>query len=295
MRVSVLLILVCCTGLINCVNANEGTVDPTIFKVNTLRLYVENDSTTPLPGAKLLEIKPIGRGHSSDLECEGISDDNGEMTCIVNNCERNSPLSSHYEIAIQAPNEFGRMTPAKVRIFHCEVTPKPASATFIEKTLIALKFNSDVNYVFGESAASILNGQASITIDQYTDKMTSLLKKPAGSFSAIKMRKIFQDYSFEAVNSNESSKANKYSGLTITLANVRLNEWAQQNGVSGVETNDLDLMVTLNMNIKKILEENSDNESVLVYKEELKFLRKSFEKGKLSNEQFKTLESISIK
>lgn len=295
MRILVLLLLVFYTGYINSANATEGTVDPIIFKVNTLRVSVENDSTVPLPGAKLSEIKPIGRGNASDLECEGISDDKGEMTCVVNSCEKNSPLSNTYHIVIHAPNEFGEMTPAQVRVFHCDVIPTPASATFIEKTLIAVKFNSDVKYVFGGSTEGILSGQASIAVEQYTGKMSSLLKKPAGSFSAIKMRKMFQDYSLDAVNSNELSKANEYSGLAIAHANVWLNEWAKNNGVADVETRNLDRMVTLNKNIKKILEENSDNESVLIYLEQLKFLEKSIEKGKLANKQFRALESISIK
>lgn len=295
MRILIVLPLVLYTGYINIVNADENTAEPIVFKVNTLRVNVENDSTVPLPGARLSEIRPVGRGSASDLECEGVSDDNGEMTCIVNSCEKNSPLSNTYHIAIQGPNEYGEMKPAQVRVFHCDVIPTPASAMFIEKTLIADRFNSDVQYVFGESAVAVLNGQASITVEQYTDKMSSLLKKPTGSSSAIKMRKLFQDNSLDAIRSKDPTKANEYSALAITHANAWLNEWARQNGVADVETDKLNRMTTLNRNIKIILEENGDNKSVLAHQEQLKFLKDSIEKGELANKQFKALESISIK
>lgn len=294
MRILILLALVSCTSYINFVNATERTTDPIVFKVNTLRMNMESDSVLPLPKARLIDIMPIGRGNASDLECEGVSDDKGEMTCVVNSCNKTSLLTNTYHIAIQAPNEFGEMKPAQVKVFQCDVIPTTASAMFIEKTLIAKKFNSDVQYVFGMKTAAVLNGQASITVEQYTDKMSSLLKKPAGSFSAIKMRKIFQDNSLDAVKSNEAIKAIEYSGLVISHANIWLNEWAQQNRVTNMDASKLDSMATLHKNIKIILE-NSDNRSVLVHKEQLTFLKESIEKGKLANNQLKALESISIK
>ncbi|WP_196140847.1 hypothetical protein [Aliikangiella sp. G2MR2-5] len=281
--------------LASCVGAADSTADPIIFKVNTLRLDVDNNTTAPLPDAELAEIKPIGRGSATDLECEGISNEMGEIICVVNQCNKTSPLSNTYHIAIHAPNEFGEMTPAKVKVFQCDVIPTPASAMFIEKTLIARKFIQDAQYVFAGNTKDVLSGQAAVSVEQYTDKMSSLLNKPAGTYSAIKIRRIFQDNSFTAVKSNESSKANDYSALAIAHANVWLNEWAKQNGIDDIETNELDKMNTLDKNINKLLEQSNSNKSLLVHQEQLKFLKESIEKGQLANEQFEVLESISIR
>lgn len=295
MKKLILLVLAYTSIHMDLINAQESSAEPIVFTVNTLRMNVDNDSAVPLSDARLSEIKPIGRGSPSDLDCEGISNDQGKMLCVVNNCNKSSPLSNTYHIGIQAPNEFGEMKPAQVKVFQCDVIPTPASAIFIEKTLIALKFRSDVQSVFGENTIAVLNGQASVTVEEYTGKMSTLLKKPAGSTSAIKMRKIFLNNSMDAVKSNESTKANDYSGLAIAHANVWINEWAQQNGVNNLQTNNLNQMATLNKNIGNLLEEKNDNKSVLVYEEQLKFLKESIEKGEFANEQFKALESISIK
>ena len=85
-----------------------------------------------------------------------------------------------------------------------------------------------------------------------------------------------------------------YSALAVAHANIWLNEWAQQNGMSNVKTPNLDQMKTLNNNIQIILEENRENKSVLVNKDKLIFLKESIEQGRLANEQFNALESIII-
>ncbi len=289
--VSILLGIILILAATNSVDAADLT-----FPINTIKLEISGKTSGIYPRAERTTIMPLGRGKSSDIECEGISDDAGVLMCLVKSCNVNDPLRNIYQVNFKSPTEFGVVSPAIINIRKCNVTPIPVIAGFMQRVLIAALIKSDQKFIFGKSSSITLAKLAEGVSDvEYSERLNTILRQPLGTFRAQKMRRIVQDASITSLRANDRDTAAVYKRLTTAHANVVFKFSADNIGVDGVKLASPGEMSTLNKNLAVVLQApRDDGEPIGNFTKVLRNLGAAINQGVLANTELLLIENMAM-
>ncbi|NQW00197.1 MAG: hypothetical protein HQ483_10900 [Rhodospirillales bacterium] len=268
--------------------------DTKVFQINTVKLGADGHETGIVAGAKLDSIKVIGlQGKSTDLQCNGISDNSGQVTCVIKACN-NDPLTNYYEIDFKSPELFGVVEPAKININNCKVTPSPAIAKFISRILIDNLVIQDRIQVFGEANTMKPSAMvAGVTDTSYANNLGQILNAPFGAYRAVKLRKTIQDASFVANQEKDRPTAIAYQSLVTAHANTLVAVTAENVGIKGVVNSSPGNLSTLTQNIEAVLAApKTEDWKGLIVTQDFKKVADSAKNGVLANFELNQLERI---
>lgn len=289
-------------GLTSSAEADHSSV---LFEIQTWELNEESERVKNTAHAELKDINPVGRGNAADIECEGESNIDGILRCVVKHCNKIDPLTTIYLVTFKPPTVFTQVRPAKIRINRCEVSPVPIIAGFMERTLVAVLTQEDRRSIFG-SATAVADAQLvkGVSAKSYSAGLSVIIEQPFGVFRAGKLRRFVQDASMNALEINDNTTAIAYQRLMTAHANVMLKYSAVQITIEGFFLRTSGELPTLNTNIittKNVWKRLADQgnfapwaDLLPTYTSVLSEIHEATSQGQLANQEFKRLETLAV-
>ena len=297
-------ILVACLFLAGAATMNLAHSDHSsvVFTIETQEVDDAQQRMSIVSGVELESITPIRRGNSSDIDCEGLSDSDGVLTCMVRHCDATAELANTYRLAFKPPRRFDSVRDVEVRVKRCEVTPSPIVAMLVEPTLVAQALQRDIEAIFGQpigAAPGQLLGD--VTPEAYGEQVVVIMGESLGLLRARSLRRFVQDASLNALRDGQGLTAYRYQRLAVAHATALLWYAGENLGADSdlfqvtdsyqeIETST----IIAEQLIAWIDEQDYDSSDSFVqpYSETLSELRASAENGELANREFFQLEKL---